>query len=140
MVVTFFGHRDAPESVRPHLEEAIRGLIVRGATLFYVGNQGAFDRMALGILSACQKENPGIRVLLVLAYRPAVGSPIPDGVETVYPLADGVPRFAIDRRNRWMIGRADVVISYVVHSFGGADKYTKIAEREGKEIVRISEN
>lgn len=138
MVVTFFGHRDAPESIRPRLEEEIRGLIARGASLFLVGNQGAFDRMAFGILSACQKEKPGIRVLLTLAYRPTAGSPIP--CETVYPLDDGFPRFAIDRRNRWMISRADVVVSYVVHSFGGAEKYTKIAEREGKEIVRISEN
>lgn len=46
-VCTFFGHRDCPESIRPLLRAAIVDLIEKHRVrLFYVGNEGNFDRMA----------------------------------------------------------------------------------------------
>ena len=41
MTVTFFGHRDTPQTVLPALESLVRKLVVKeGADRFYVGSQG----------------------------------------------------------------------------------------------------
>lgn len=140
MTCTFFGHRDAPESVRPILATTIRKVIVSDDVRnFLVGYQGAFDRMVLGELKKMKAEFPWIRYTVVLAY-------LPDGknqpfveAETVYPEGlETVPRrFAIARRNEWMIKQADVVVSYVTHSTGGAAKYVQKAERQGKRIISV---
>ena len=54
---TFFGHRDAPDTIKPILREKIIDLIEnRGVELFYVGNQGAFARTAIGVLRGLKEE------------------------------------------------------------------------------------
>ena len=56
---------------------------------------------------------------------------LPDGIEV------GPARFAIDRRNKWMIEQADYVITYVTHSWGGAAKFKELAEKKGKTVINI---
>ena len=47
MTCTFFGHKDAPQEIRPLLRDVLLDLIEhQGVTQFYVGNQGSFDRKA----------------------------------------------------------------------------------------------
>ena len=48
-------------------------------------------------------------------------------------------RFAISYRNKWMIKRADIVVTYVTHGFGGAVKFKEIAEKQGKMVIELSE-
>ena len=39
----------------------------------------------------------------------------------MYPLLENViPRFAISKRNEWMIDKADLIIAFVNHEYGGA--------------------
>ena len=52
MVCSFFGHRDAPATIREQMAEAAEQLIQDGADLFLVGNQGAFDAMALAFFDS----------------------------------------------------------------------------------------
>ena len=48
---TFFGHRDCPETIKPKIHTAVVDLIENhGVTMFYVGNQGNFDRMVRSVL------------------------------------------------------------------------------------------
>ena len=48
---TFFGHRDSPETIKPKIRTAVIDLIENhGVTMFYVGNQGNFDRLVRSIL------------------------------------------------------------------------------------------
>lgn len=141
MVCCFFGHRDAPESVLAPLEDTIRKLIdSQGVNRFYVGNQGRFDRMAIWALHRAKQAWPHIEYSVVLAYMPQPGQPsepgptlYPDGLETV-PL-----RFAISRRNRWMVKRSDVVVAYVARSGGGAAQFVDYARRQGKQIINLAE-
>ena len=59
MTCTFFGHRDAPDTIKPILREKIIDLIEnRGVDLFYVGNQGAFDRMTIKVLRELKEKYP----------------------------------------------------------------------------------
>ena len=47
------------------------------------------------------------------------------------------PRFAILKRNEWMIDNADLVIAYVDHRYGGAYKSLLFAQRRKKKIINI---
>lgn len=137
-VCTFFGHRDCPDSLRSRLWEAVEGLIVdQGVDVFYVGNQGQFDAMALGVLRELSQVYPHIRYGVVLAYLPrkdpaAPEAMLPEGLETV------PPRYAIARRNEWLLRQADFVITYVTHSWGGAAKYVEKAKRQGKQLISLA--
>ena len=58
---TFFGHRDSPASIRPQLRALLMELVERqGVTTFYVGNHGAFDAMAAGVLRELKLLYPEI--------------------------------------------------------------------------------
>ena len=109
---TFFGHRDAPEKIKPKIRETILSLIQSGVTHFYVGNQGAFDGMVFKELEKISKKYP-IHYYQVLAYFPnektkfAAQTILPDGIEQVHP------KFAISRRNDWMIEKSEIVVAYV---------------------------
>lgn len=138
MVCTFFGHRTVPDSIRPILYCILTDLIENhGADTFFVGDQGEFDRMAKTELKKLTKIYPHIRYSVVLAYLPKKDNG--DLENTIYP--DGLEntplRFAIDRRNRMMIGWSDAVITYVCHSFGGAAKYENIAKKKGRWVINL---
>ena len=135
---TLFGHRDCPDSIRPKLHAALISLIEEGIDTFYLGNQGRFDAMAYAELAKLAEDHPRIRFGVVLAYLPGEGekeipgSLFPEGME-------GVPRrFAISRRNRWMIRRSDCVLAYVTHPWGGAAQSVAMARRKGKRIIDLS--
>ena len=139
---TFFGHRDAPSAIAPYLRAAIIDLIEnRGVDLFYVGNQGAFDRTAIRVLRGLKEEYPQIQYYVVLAYVPhnkeRLG--LEDSDSTLYPecLDKTPPKYAIIKRNRWMIERADFVITYLTHITGGAADFKALAERKGKTVINL---
>lgn len=138
MVCAFFGHRDAPSEIRDRIKETVIDLIEeRGVTKFYVGNNGNFDRMALSVLKELSGMYPQINYYVVYAYLPEKGgedfehTTYPEGIETV------PKRFAIDYRNRRIVGQADIVVAYVGRSFGGAAKFVDMAERQGKDVINL---
>jgi len=141
MRVTFFGHRQVLEDIQPLLESTIEDLILHhNANCFYVGNQGEFDSMVYKTLKELKVKYPQISYAVVLAYMPPEGKNIQrEDMPTLYP--DGletVPRkFAISFRNRWLIDHSDTVISYVTYSVGGAATFTALAEKRGKEVIRL---
>ncbi len=59
----------------------------------------------------------------------------------IYPaLEDVPPKYAILRRNEWMVERADLVIGYITHNFGGAARTWKYAKRKGIPLVNLSDD
>lgn len=128
---TFFSHSDCPD-LRAELKNAVMLLVEVGVDTFYVGNQGRFDAQVRRVLSKL-----GVRYAVVLAYLPKAANGefgdtmFPEGLELVHP------RFAIDRRNRWMLERSEYVVTYVRHGWGGAAKFAALAERQGKQIIRL---
>ena len=139
MTCTFFGHRDAPPGIEGILRQVLVSLIdTRQADTFYVGNQGKFDRMVARVLSGLQQEYPHITYAVVLAYLPGEQEPAA-GQTTLYPggLEDVPPRFAIARRNAWMLQQADCVVVYVSRSMGNAAKLQARAEKCGKAVINL---
>ena len=135
---TFFGHKDCPESIKEKLYSAIEELIGQGVDMFYVGSQGRFDAMARDCLRRIGTVYPHIRYAVVLAYLPT-GNTSEDLSDTMYPegMEAGPRRYAIDRRNRWMIGVSEYAVCYVRHGWGGAAKYAALAIRRGKHVVDL---
>ena len=105
-------------------------MIGEGVDTFYVGNQGQFDRTVYGCLKRLRTEYPFIQVWVVLAYLPGKGQ---DGEDTLYPegMELGPQKFAIDRRNRWMIRNCQYCLCYIDHTWGGAYKYAMLSAKKG---------
>lgn len=138
MIVTFCGHREVhePEKVKGWLEEVVDSLIHEGADTFYLGGYGQFDALAAAVVREKKERYPQIRSVLVLPYldREYDASAYD---ETLYPPLENVPkRYAISKRNEYMVDHADVVVTYVVFCFGGAYKTTQYAERKLKRMIR----
>ena len=69
---TFFGHRDCPETIKPKIRTAVIDLIENhGVTMFYVGNQGNFDRLVRSVLKEVTTAYPGVGYAVILAYMPS---------------------------------------------------------------------
>ena len=142
-VCTFFGHHDCPASVMPKLREVLTGLIEHDAVdRFYVGNNGAFDRIVRGVLRELAQEYPQISYAVVLSRMPGRQDPEhpEDFSDTVLPQAveSGPPRFAIVRRNRWMLQQADFAVTYVVQSWGSAAQFAALAARQKKTVINLA--
>ena len=141
MTVTFFGHRTAPDSIKPKLIGVIEELIEHsGANVFYVGHQGNFDRIVLSALKEIKTRYPHIDYAVVLAHMPTERNEL-DDFETVYPEGlERTPRkFAIFKRNLWITDRCDTVVSYVLGPGGGAAKFVELAEKKGKRIINLAQ-
>ena len=140
MTCVFFGHRDCGEEILPKLRQTIEELICeRGADLFYVGNNGHFDVMVRTVLREMKAKYPHIRYGVAVAYLNGRADPNLTAEETVFPegLESVHPRFALDRRNRWMVEQADILVCFVNYGFGGAAKFYRMALAKNKEVINI---
>ena len=105
LACTFFGHRDCPDSLKARLQSVVIDLITNhDVDMFYVGNQGGFDRLVRGVLREITQECPRAQYAVVLAHTPS-GAPAADTADTMLP--EGIelvhPCYAISWRNNWMV-------------------------------------
>ena len=146
MIVTFCGHRDFVETAEAEnqltmfLEKYARENV---RLVCYNGGYGNFDYFAAKCVQRMQEQYSNIRNCLVLPY---IDQPFLDRIaiftnrfdETIYPPLESVPRkYAIIRRNEWMVDSADIVIAYVKYSWGGAARTLEYARRKKKNIIQI---
>lgn len=140
MLVTFCGHKDVfyKEQVNEKLAAVVAALIEEGATEFYLGGYGDFDYMAAKIVRELKKDRPDIQSTLVIPYMDRdYNKELYDG--SIYPPLENTPlRFAISKRNEWMVDQADVVVAYITHDWGGASKTLEYAQRKKKRIILIN--
>ena len=136
MTCTFFGHADAPESIRAALFETIVLLINEGVDTFYVGTHGNFDRIVSGELLRAKMQFPHVICLSVLAYLRNQNN---SKLETLFPeeAATAPARFAICRRNQFMLKKADIVVAYIRRQTGGAVKFVLEATRRGLRVIYL---
>ncbi len=141
MLVTFCGHSHVSnrEEVDVRLRKCINDLIEEGATEFYCGGYGDFDSMAARAVRDAKVVHPEIKSYLIIPYlNRDYNTELYDG--SIYPpIEEALPRFAISKRNQWMVEQADVVISGVDHDWGGAATTLKYAKRKKKRIISVVE-
>lgn len=142
MNVMFCGHgkyRYTPE-IREELEQKVEQLILDGAAMFFHGGYGQFDHMAASVVWKLKSKYPHIESVLVLPYLDrAVDASIYDS--TTYPPLERVPlKYAIARRNRWMVDNSDAVVAFVHYSWGGAATTLEYAERKNLKIIQLADS
>ena len=140
MICTFFGHRDAPIDLKGNIKKAITNLIENGIVDFYVGNNGNFDFLVQAVLLELLNENKSINCRIVLSY---LGESALCGNQelTIFPEElDGVIRkFAIPKRNEYLIKKSTVVVCYVENSFSNSYKWVEKARKKGHRIINLAE-
>ena len=136
----FFGHREVTHNIKDKLIAIIEKLITEdNVTEFYVGHQGQFDSMVYSVLKELKANYPHIRYTVVLAYMPdehikkvyGEDTLIPDGMENV------PKKFAISKRNDWMIQQSEIAVCYVHKITGGAAKFREKAGKRGLQIIDV---
>ena len=136
----FFGHREVTHNIRGRLTAIIEKLITEnGVTNFYVGHQGQFDNMAYSVLKELKSNYPHIRYSVVLAYMPDEHIKEVYGEDTLFPNGmESVPRrFAISKRNDWIIQHSSFAVCYVHKITGGAAKFREKAEKKGLRVMQV---
>lgn len=145
MVVTFIGHATLydTESIRLHLKKEIKSILAKKENVtFYCGGYGDFDFLCGRVLFELKNEGYIFESYYITPYLTDKHLSDEHFLKyydgTIYPpLETTPPRFAIIKRNEWMVDKSDLVFCYVTHSFGGAAKTRAYAIKRKKEIVDL---
>lgn len=146
MVISFCGHREfTPDAEK---EKTIIDILLKYSeteqeVICYTGGYGAFDWFAASCIKKTKKAALNIVNCLVIPYitqshLDRISLHEKEFDEIIYPpLEDVPPKFAIIRRNEWMIDNSDLLIACVKYSWGGAARTLEYAKRRGKTILLI---
>lgn len=141
-VCAFFGHRNVSGNIDQELEKQVEKLIIQeNIDTFWVGGYGEFDKLASRTVRKMQEKYPAIRLILIIAYAGQLhrfGDEFPfDGFDYP-PEAENAPqKFAISARNHYMAENCDMVISHIIHDYGGAYDAVRIAKSKDKTIINL---
>ena len=148
MIVSFAGHANIPfkEQVKMLVKEQLRSHIIGSNQITcYLGGYGDFDDICAHACKELKQEIGGIELVYVTPYlhlseqykiKEKQRSGLYDA--SIYPLTGHIPpKFAISKRNEWMMTHSNLIIAYVNRSYGGAYHSLQVAKRRKKEIVNI---
>ena len=149
MTIAFLGHGNISNTKA--LSDKIRETIIANikecdSVNFYCGGYGDFDNISALVCNQIKKEIPA-KVFFITPYitenqqkktKLLLESAIYDYV--LYPPIEKTPlKFAIVKRNEWIIKEADLIICFVSRKYGGAYTALKYALRKGKRIINLAE-
>ena len=147
-ICSLFGHRKL--NVTAELEGKIENQIVYAIKklnidTFYLGNNGNFDFVCAKILANLKMKYTFIKSFLILPYLTKKYTNFEKEYmkkifnSTIYPPLETVlPKFAILKRNEWMVNNSDYIIFYVEHNWGGAYKTLCFAVNKHKTYVNLA--
>ena len=147
MIITFCGHSNC--SFSDEEKEKLKQLLIKEirknpTCKFYLGGYGDFDSLCLRTLRELKTDFPDIELLFITPYIDKNYSKLEFAKyhydDIISPPLESVPRkFAILKRNEWMVDSADLVITYVKYSWGGAAKTLEYAKRKNTSFINISQ-
>lgn len=150
MIITFIGHSSLIncENLIVRVTEAILENTRKEENIsFLCGGYGDFDNLSLLACRIAKEKLPNSEVVFVTPYitsrqqekiKNLVESKLYDS--TIYPPLENVPpRYAIIKRNEWMVEKADLVIAYVKYTYGGAHKALLYAQKRKKQIINLAD-
>ena len=146
MIITFIGHSVLYNCY--NLSEKVRKAIIDNTQnedniVFYCGGYGDFDNLCAKVCKLIKDTRPNCEVVFVTPYISKSHQAISTQKLydlTMYPPLESVPlKFAISKRNEWMIDQADLVIAYIDHTYGGAYKSFGYAKKKKKRVINLSE-
>ena len=140
MNCVFFGYGQTPIDVYDRLKSEILKMVDdNGVKRFLVVNNGRFDAMvqkALKEISVDREIDYSI-VLSKIDENAICG----EQDKTIYPegLEYALRRFAITKRNGWLLNNADFLICYYVEYVSRAGKWIEKAKRRGIKTVNLND-
>lgn len=157
VMITFCGHREVLNEIKLYkkLLDALQGYFSvddkfssKLKMVFVCGGYGRFDGLAARALDEMRKRYPytKFRKTYVSPYLMSAKDKNYEYLfshydEIIYlPLENIPPKFAISKRNEWMVNAAEIVIAYVNHSYGGAWATLKYAKRKRRTTVYIKDD
>ena len=148
MTITFCGHSNClfSDEEKEKLKQLLIKEIRKNPTCkFYLGGYGDFDSLCLRTLRELKTDFPDIELLFITPYLDKNYSKLELAKyyydDVIFPPIENVPRkFAILKRNEWMVNEADLVIAYVMYSWGGAAKTLEYAKRKKVPIINIAQS
>ena len=146
MVVTFCGHSRTilcKEELQLLKNTLIEIIDKNNDCIFYLGGYGNFDNICLSILTELKKIYPNISTVFITPYINNNYSKLKWAKtsydEIIYPEIENTPlRYAITKRNQWMIDNSNLLICCIDHTFGGAYKTLKYAKLRKLKYINIS--
>ena len=146
MAIAFTGHSliSSKNKIKEVVKEQIRNNVIDiESVTCYIGGYGDFDEICASACRELKKEFDNIKIVYVAPYislseQSKIREMQRFGLcdTSIYPPIENVPpRFAISKRNEWMMSNADLVIAYVNRSYGGAYKSLQAAKRKKKKII-----
>lgn len=146
MIISFFGHADFFESDGNEniFLNILNDLDIDDNSQFWFGGYGNYDRFAF---NCCKKFLAAKKQCKTVYITPYIdGLFLNNGKnitllydEIVYPPLENVPkRFAIVKRNEWIIDNSDIIIFFVNRTFGGAYTCLKYASRKKKKYYNLA--
>lgn len=146
MIITFCGHGDfiKTEKIENTLIELLKFFAKGRETIdCYCGGYGRFNGFAAECVRKAKKDFENIRNCLIIPY---ISLSFQEKIkylndyydEIIYPPLKNIPaKYAIIKRNEWMVDKADLLIAYVKHSWGGAAKTLEYAKRKNTTIFQL---
>ena len=150
MIVTFLGHRSlySVAGLSDIIEKTIcENIKFNDKIVFYCGGYGDFDNLCAKICRSIKRTYSNCEIVFITPYlnksqQKKMNNYLIDKIydSIIYPQLENVPpKFAISRRNEWMVDQSDLIIAYVEHTFGGAYKSLCYAQRKKKRIINLAE-
>ena len=134
------------DDVKQELKYILVSEIIKNPTCkFYLGGYGDFDSLCLRTLRELKTDFPDIELLFITPYLDKNYSKLELAKyyydDVIFPPIENVPRkFAILKKNEWMVDSANLVIAYVKYSWGGAAKTVEYAKRKKVPIINIAQS
>ena len=146
--VVFFGHRNfndhrtVDEKFLPLLK---RLFLEKPYVELYIGRNGEFDIYAAMLVKHAQNAmgKANNELIAVFPYTQKHMEYFQNYYDTIIiPECSQMshPKYAITKRNKWMVEQADLFVCYVKYKKGGAYTALKYAKKLNKEIVNLAED
>ena len=146
MIIAFCGHSDYvsnsmdEKKIMGILEERVKG----NHSEFFLGGYGGFDSFAYSCAKKFKLYHPESSLIFITPYISTqyqnrhLQYKREEYDQIIYPELEKVPpRYAILHRNKWIVDKADIIISYIDRQYGGAYKMYEYAKRKNKNIYNI---
>ena len=140
MIVTFCGHSQffCTTEYKNKLISILEKEIGDSFTELYLGGYGGFDSFCYACCKEYQQDHPLVRLVYVTPYLKIDPIYEKNYDSVIYPALEDKPkRYAIGYRNKYMVEKADLVIAYINHDWGGAYETYKYAMRKNKRIINL---
>ena len=150
MIVSFAGHSHVGgwDKMKGIVKEVLKTVLAENeAVTCYLGGYGDFDVLCAAACRELKQEFSGMEVVYVTPYMTLSEQTKMKEMQSrglydrfLYPPIENTPlKFAISKRNEWMMTNADLVIVYVNRTYGGAYRSLKVAQSRKKRIVNVAD-